>query len=81
MNSTSRLVFLALASLLLLVPDYIDLDSGRFHGGKLWKVTPLLYWHLSDNLRSAFVYGYSELDRFDLKGGTHFYQLRLQVLI
>jgi len=60
--------------------SYIDHDSGRFNGGK-WKVTPLLYWHLSDNLPSAFVYGNSELDRFDLKGGTQFYQLRLQFLI
>jgi phosphate-selective porin OprO/OprP len=38
----------------------------------------MVNWHLSDNVRLEFVYGYSVLDRFDLKGGTQFFQSRVQ---
>ena len=58
--------------------SYIDLDSGRFNGGKYWRVTPMVNWHMSDNLRLEFIYGYGELDRFDLKGVTQFFQSRIQ---
>ena len=47
--------------------SYIDLDSGTFHGGKLWRLTPMVNWHLSDNIRFELGYGYAVLDRFDLK--------------
>ncbi len=60
--------------------SYIDLDSGMFHGGKYWRVTPMVNWHMSDNLRLEFVYGYGELDRFDTTGGTQFFQSRIQLL-
>jgi len=35
-------------------------------------------WHLSDNVRLELTYGYGKLDRFDLKGATHFFQSRIQ---
>lgn len=61
--------------------SYIDLDSGTLTGGKFWRVTPMINWYLSDQLRLAFVYGYGTLDRFQRKGVTHFFQSRLQVQI
>jgi phosphate-selective porin OprO/OprP len=45
--------------------SYIDLDDGTFHGGKLLRVTPMMNWRLSDNIRIELGYGYAELDRFD----------------
>jgi len=61
--------------------SYIDLDSGMFHGGKFWRLTPLVNWHLTDNLAMNFEYGYGQLDRFGLKGGTQFFQTRIQVIL
>jgi phosphate-selective porin OprO/OprP len=61
--------------------SYINLDSGMFHGGKFWRVTPMVNWHMSDNVRLEFVYGYGELDRFGLNGGTQFFQSRIQILL
>jgi phosphate-selective porin OprO/OprP len=58
--------------------SYIDLDSGMFQGGRFWRLTPMVHWYMSDNLRLEFVYGYGELDRFDTTGGTQFFQSRIQ---
>ena len=58
--------------------SYIDLDSGSFNGGKLWRLTPMVNWYLSDNIRFDLGYGYALLDRFDLDGHTQFFQSRLQ---
>jgi len=58
--------------------SYIDLDDAGLHGGKFWRVTPMVNWHLSDNFRVDLAYGVGTLDRFDLKGRTQFYQMRLQ---
>jgi phosphate-selective porin OprO/OprP len=58
--------------------SWIDLDDGTFQGGKLWRVTPMVNWHLSDNVRFELGYGYAELDRFDREGHTQFLQSRLQ---
>ncbi|HEX5132699.1 MAG TPA: porin [Candidatus Krumholzibacteria bacterium] len=58
--------------------SYVDLDSGRFHGGKYWRLTPMVNWHMSDNVRLEFTYGYGELDRFGLTGATQFFQGRVQ---
>jgi phosphate-selective porin OprO/OprP len=60
---------------------YSDFDSGSFLGGKFWRLTPIVGWHLSDNLRWTFVYGVGELDRFGTKGTTQFFQTRFQVRI
>ena len=58
--------------------SYIDLDDAGLQGGKFWRVTPMVNWHLSDNFRVDLAYGYGTLDRFDTKGRTQFFQLRLQ---
>ena len=59
--------------------SYIDLDDGPIQGGKFWRFTPMVNWHLSDHLRLELAYGYGELDRFDLTGGTQFFQTRIQM--
>ncbi len=61
--------------------SYSDFDSGSFQGGKFWRVTPMVNWHLSDNMRFEMVYGLGVLDRFDLQGTTQFFQLRLQLTL
>jgi len=61
--------------------SYTDFDDGSFRGGKLWKLSPMVNWHMSDNIRLEFLYGYSMLDRFDLKGATHFFQSRIQTTL
>jgi phosphate-selective porin OprO/OprP len=61
--------------------SYIDLDDRNIRGGKLWRLTPMMNWHLSDNVRLEFAYGYSILDRFDLTGHTHFFQSRVQLTL
>jgi phosphate-selective porin OprO/OprP len=59
--------------------SYIDLDSQSVRGGKFWRYTPMVNWHLSDNVRLEMAYGYGHLNRFDLKGNTHFFQSRIQL--
>jgi phosphate-selective porin OprO/OprP len=59
--------------------SYIDLDSGSLQGGKFWRITPVVNWHLSDHVRLVMTYGYGSLDRFHLRGKTHFFQSRLQL--
>ncbi len=56
-----------------------DLDSGTLTGGKYWRLTPMVNWYLSDNLRLEGAYGYGSLDRFDAVGKTQFLQFRLQM--
>jgi phosphate-selective porin OprO/OprP len=63
---------------LVLRMSYADLDSASIEGGKFWRITPMVNWHLSDNVRLEFVYGYGVLDRFGLEGATHFFQSRIQ---
>jgi phosphate-selective porin OprO/OprP len=58
--------------------SYIDLDDAGLKGGKFWRITPMVNWHLSDNFRMDLAYGYGTLDRVSLTGHTSFYQLRLQ---
>ena len=61
--------------------SYIDLDGGTLRGGKFWRITPMVNWHMSDNVRLELTYGYGKLDRFDLNGATHFFQSRIQLQI
>ena len=61
--------------------SYTDLDAGTIKGGKFWRITPMLNWHLSDNVRLEAAYGYGELNRFDVTGGTQFFQARLQLML
>jgi phosphate-selective porin OprO/OprP len=60
---------------------YIDLDAGTLSGGKYWRLTPLVNWHLSDHVRLEASYGYGSLDRFNLVGKTHFFQTRIQLTL
>jgi len=59
--------------------SYIDLDSGSLQGGRFWRLTPMVNWYLSDNVRLEMTYGYGSLDRFALRGKTHFFQSRIQL--
>ena len=58
--------------------SYIDLDDGAIHGGRFWRLTPMVNWYLTDHLRLEFAYGVGQLDRFGLIGTTQFFQSRLQ---
>jgi phosphate-selective porin OprO/OprP len=60
---------------------YSDFDDGDFEGGRYWRLTPMVNWHMSDNVRLEFIYGYGTLDRFDLRGGTQFLQARIQTTL
>lgn len=64
---------------LVLRYSYTDLDDGSIRGGRFRRITPMVNWHLSDNMRLEFAYGYGVLDRFGLQGTTHFFQTRLQL--
>jgi phosphate-selective porin OprO/OprP len=64
---------------LVLRLSYVDLDSGPIQGGKFWRITPMVNWHLSDNVRLEFVTGYGQLNRFGQTGGLVFGQTRLQL--
>jgi len=59
--------------------SYSNLTNGPIQGGIFWRVTPMINWYLSDNMRLEFAYGYGELRRFELHGATMFYQARLQL--
>jgi phosphate-selective porin OprO/OprP len=59
----------------------VDLDGGTLRGGKFRRITPMVNWHLTDNIRLEFAYGYGELDRFDLTGNTRFFTVRTQLTL
>jgi phosphate-selective porin OprO/OprP len=61
--------------------SYTDLDSGPIQGGTFWRLTPMVNWHLSDNVRFELSYGYGVLDKSGIKGGTQFLQTRLQLTL
>jgi len=63
---------------LVLRMSYADLDAQDIHGGRFWRITPMVNWHLSDNIRLEFVTGYGVLDRFNQTGSTVFFQSRIQ---
>jgi len=56
----------------------VDLDAGTLRGGRYRRLTPMVNWHLSDNIRLEFAYGYGKLDRFDVTGTTRFFTMRTQ---
>jgi len=58
--------------------SYSDFDDLSYRGGKFWRITPMLNWYLSDQIRLELGYGYGELDRFDKTGTTQFLQFRVQ---
>jgi phosphate-selective porin OprO/OprP len=58
--------------------SYTNLTNSIVQGGVFWRVTPMINWYLTDNLRLEFAYGYGSLDRFALLGRTMFFQSRFQ---
>lgn len=63
---------------LVLRTSYIDLDDEKIRGGKFWRITPMINWHMSDNIRLELAYGLGKLNRFGTIGDTHFFQSRIQ---
>lgn len=59
----------------------LDLDDGAIKGGKFRRITPMINWYLSKDVRFEFTYGYGVLDRFNLKGATQFFQTRIQLTL
>ena len=59
----------------------LDLNGGTLQGGKFWRITPMVNWYLSKDVRLALVYGYGVLDRFNLTGATQFFQARIQLTL
>ena len=59
--------------------SYSNLTNGAIQGGTLWRVTPMLNWYTTDNVRLEFAYGYGVLKRFGLLGRTQFFQARMQL--
>ena len=57
--------------------SYADFVDGTLDGGKYWRITPLVKWHLMDYLRIELGYGYAELDKDGLIGKTQFFQGRV----
>jgi phosphate-selective porin OprO/OprP len=63
----------------LLKVSYSNLTNGPIQGGILWRITPMINWYLTDNVRWEFAYGYAVLTRFELRGATMFFQSRIQL--
>ena len=59
--------------------SYSDLNGGTISGGRFSRITPMVNWYLSKNVRLEFVYGYGALDRYGITGYTQFFQARLQL--
>jgi phosphate-selective porin OprO/OprP len=59
--------------------SYSNLTNGPVQGGIFWRVTPMINWYLSDNIRLELAYGYGELTRFGTRGATQFFQSRIQL--
>ena len=58
-----------------------NLDDGNIKGGSYWRLTPMVNWYMSKVIRMEFIYGYGQLNRFELKGNTQFFQSRIQFTI
>jgi phosphate-selective porin OprO/OprP len=61
--------------------SFLNLNSGPVNGGKFWKITPMVNWYMSKDIRLELGYGYGVLDRFQMKGATSFFQSRLQLTL
>jgi phosphate-selective porin OprO/OprP len=58
---------------------FVDLDDKAIAGGKYWRLTPMVNWYLSDQVRLEVAYGYSSLNRFGTVGKAQFFQTRIQL--
>jgi len=61
--------------------SYFELNDATIKGGSMWRITPMLNWHLSKNIRLEFVYGIGTLNRYDIKGVVQFFESRIQLMI
>ncbi len=59
----------------------LDLNDGSIQGGKFTRITPMVNWYMSKDLRLELAYGYGVLDRLGMKGVTQFFQTRIQFTI
>jgi phosphate-selective porin OprO/OprP len=59
--------------------SYSNLTKGPIEGGTFWRATPMLNWHMTDNVRLEFGYGYGRLFELGKRGVTHFFQSRIQM--
>lgn len=59
----------------------LDLNGGTLNGGKFWRITPMVNWYLSENVRLELAYGYGVLNRYNLEGATQFFQSRIQFML
>jgi phosphate-selective porin OprO and OprP len=59
----------------------LNLNDNEIQGGKFWRITPMINWYMTRNLRSEFVYGYGIWDRYHLQGAVHFFQYRIQLTV
>ena len=59
----------------------VDLTSGSIEGGVMDRVSTSVNWYPTANSRLEANYGYAILDRFELVGHTHTFQLRLTLLM
>jgi len=63
---------------LVLRASYSTLTNKAIDGGTFWRVTSMLNWYLTDNVRLEFVHGTGRLKRFGIMGTTQFFQARIQ---
>jgi phosphate-selective porin OprO and OprP len=59
----------------------LDLEDGSIHGGKFWRITPMVNWYMTKMIRTEFIYGYGILDRYNMKGAVQIFQVRLQLTV
>jgi phosphate-selective porin OprO/OprP len=59
----------------------LNLNDGDVHGGKFWRITPMINWYMTRSLRTEFAYGYGQLDRFGLQGNVSLFQARFQLTV
>jgi len=56
----------------------LNLNSGPILGGRFWRLTPMINWYLSKNIRWEFIYGFGNLDRYGISGNVQFFESRIQ---
>jgi phosphate-selective porin OprO/OprP len=58
---------------------YADFDDDPIEGGRYWRFTPMVNWHLTDNVRLEIAYGTALLEREGFDGRTRFMHGRIQM--
>jgi phosphate-selective porin OprO/OprP len=58
--------------------SYANLANAPVDGGVFWRVTPMLNWYTTDNVRLEFAYGFGSLKRGGVLSRTQFFQARFQ---